>query len=144
MLFEWPQCSLTDTVSPSEYIASKISRSVELDKFVEAIIFVLAIGRVDNGLRRLVKAIGIRITGVKLPQRAHPKTRDLANLAGFEGHKLDRGGERAKIYRKPGSRVLGAQRFLKHLVTAEDANSVPRNVSGGEKREPHYVVPMGM
>src|SRR6516162_6249287 len=125
----------------------QIGVPVELDKWiglVEAIIFVLAIGRIDDGLGSLGKAIRIRITRVKLLHRSHRKTGDLANLAGFEGHELDRRGERAKIYGKPRSRVLGAQRLFERLVAAEDANSVPRNVSGGEKREPHDVIPMGM
>src|SRR6516162_11146854 len=83
---------------------------VELHKwirFVEAIILVLAIGRVDNGLAPLGKAIGIRITRVKLLYRGYRKTRDLTNLAGFERHELDRRGQRAEIYGKPRSRVLG-------------------------------------
>src|SRR6516164_1972240 len=77
----------------------QIGVPVELDKWiglVEAIIFVLAIGRIDDGLGSLGKAIRIRITRVKLLHRSHRKTGDLANLAGFEGHELDRRGERAK------------------------------------------------
>src|SRR5215468_10657183 len=77
----------------------QIGIPIELDKWiglVEGIIFVLAIGRVDNRLGPLVKAIGIRIIGVKLLYRLYPETRDLANLAGFEGHELDRRSKRAK------------------------------------------------
>ena len=117
----------------------QIGAAAELDKsigFVEAIIFVLSIGRVDDRLAPLVKAIGIRIARVRLLYRGHRKTGDLASPAGFEGHELDRRGERAKIYGKPRSRVLGAERLFKELVAAVNANSVPGNVSRGEKREP--------
>src|SRR6516164_11106252 len=91
----------------------QIGAAAELDKwigFMEAIIFVLTIGRVDDRLGPLVKAIGVRITGVKLLYRGNPETRDLANLARFEGHELDRRGKRAKIDGKPRSRVLGGTR----------------------------------
>src|SRR5215472_7822866 len=75
---------------------------------VQAIIFVLTIGRVDDRLASLVETIGVRISRVRLFYRGHRKTGDLASPAGFEGHELDRPAERAKIYGKPGSRVLGA------------------------------------
>src|SRR6516162_11258659 len=114
----------------------QIGIPVELDKwigFVKAIILVLAIGRVDNGLSPLGKAIGIRITRVKLLYRGYRKTGDLANLAGFEGHELDRRGKRAKIDGKPRSRVLDTQRLVERLVATVNANSISRNVSGGKK-----------
>src|SRR6516164_4343773 len=110
----------------------QIGAAAELDKwigFVQAIIFVLTVGRVDDRLAPLGKTIGIRIARVRLFYRGHPKTCDLASPAGFEGHELDRRGERAKIYGKPRSRVLGAERPFKLLVAPEDANSVPGNVS---------------
>src|SRR6516162_6144937 len=125
----------------------QIGAAAELDEWiglVQAITFVLTIGRVDDRLAPLVKTIGIRIARVRLFYRGHRKTGDLARPTGFEGYELDRRGERAKIYGKPRSRVLGTQRLFKHLVAPEDANSVPRNVSGGEKRETHDVVPVGM
>ena len=81
---------------------------------------------------------------MKLHHSGHRKTGNLARPTGFEGHELDRRGKRAKIYGKPRSRVLRAQRLFKLLVAAENANSVPGNVSGGEKREPHDVVPMSV
>src|SRR6516162_2737774 len=89
----------------------QIGTAAELDEwigFVEAIIFVLSIGRVDDRFAALVKAIGKRIARVRLFYRGHRKTGDLASPAGFEGHELDPRGERGKIDRKPRSRVLGA------------------------------------
>src|SRR5215469_14326958 len=90
----------------------QIGTAAELDEWirvVQAIIFVLSIGRVDDRLGPLGKAISIRISRVRLFYRGHRKAGDLASPAGSEGHELDRPGERAKIDGKPGSRVLGAQ-----------------------------------
>src|SRR5215469_6974840 len=60
----------------------QIGATAELDEwigFVQAIIFVLSIGRVDDRLAPLVETIGIRISRVRLFYRGHRKTSDLAS-----------------------------------------------------------------
>src|SRR5438067_3965237 len=123
----------------------QVGVSVELDKrigFIGLGTLVLAIGGVDDRLPALGKAIPVGNSRVKLFDRGDGKTGYFVSAVGLQGDELDTGTQRVKIDGKPRSRVLGAQRLAEHPVTAVYANPIAWNVSGGEKREPHDVVPV--
>src|SRR5438105_8702442 len=123
----------------------QIAVSVKLDErvgFVELGALVLTVGGVNDRLPALGKAKPVGIPGVKLFDRGDGKTGYFVSAVGLQGDELDARAQRVKIDGKPRSRVLGAQRLAEHPVTAVYANPIAWNVSGGEKREPHDVVPV--
>src|SRR5260370_25716137 len=123
----------------------QVGVSVELDErigFVELGTLVLAVGRVDDRLAALGKTVPVGISRVKLFDRSDGKTGYFVSVAGLQGNELDNRAERVEIDGKPRSRVLGAQRLAQHAMAAVYADPITGDVSGGEKREAHDVVPV--